>query len=278
MAALCASAQPLLPRLSPGQLVQLLQHMAALNYTPPPAWMDAASAALAPGVDALAPAQLAGLLWAVSNLSCAPPPALLQAALDASRQQLQDFLAPDLALAASAVGALLGGGVPRAWAAAVVAEAEFQLVEYNSDWRPFDLARLIIGLSSMLRQPEPGSEGGAGAAPAAAASSPGDPQPSSSGRSLQEAAGAAEPQVTERFMTALMKAVYASTRTIEEKAAVDFALAMLAVDDRRSMHFDTRWTHEELKWLPRRERDKRRILKDGWYRTKWGGWSGGGGS
>ncbi len=34
-----------------------------------------------------------------------------------------------------------------------------------------------------------------------------------------------------------------------------------------------RWTHEELHWLPRRERDKRRIIKEGWYRTKWGGWS-----
>jgi hypothetical protein len=37
-----------------------------------------------------------------------------------------------------------------------------------------------------------------------------------------------------------------------------------------------RWTHEELSWLPRRERDKRRILKDGWFRTKWSGWAPGG--
>lgn len=39
-----------------------------------------------------------------------------------------------------------------------------------------------------------------------------------------------------------------------------------------------RWTHEELRWLPRRERDKRRIIKEGWYRTKWGGWSPGSGN
>jgi hypothetical protein len=38
-----------------------------------------------------------------------------------------------------------------------------------------------------------------------------------------------------------------------------------------------RWTHEELRWLPRRERDKRRIMSEGWYRTQWGGWAPGGG-
>jgi hypothetical protein len=63
------------------------------------------------------------------------------------------------------------------------------------------------------------------------------------------------------------------TRTIEEKGAVDFALAKLDAKGKRSMHYDPRWTHEELKWLPRRERDKRRILSEGWYRTQWGGWA-----
>jgi hypothetical protein len=77
----------------------------------------------------------------------------------------------------------------------------------------------------------------------------------------------------ERLQGALIKAVYMRTRTIEEKAAVDFALAKFDSKGEKSMHFDARWTHEELNWLPRRERDKRRLLKDGWYRTKWGGWS-----
>lgn len=60
--------------------------------------------------------------------------------------------------------------------------------------------------------------------------------------------------------------------SIDEKGAVDFALAKLDAKGKRSMHYDPRWTHEELKWLPRRERDKRRILKEGWYRTQWTGW------
>ena len=58
---------------------------------------------------------------------------------------------------------------------------------------------------------------------------------------------------------------------------MDFALARLeGVGHDRSMHFDPRWTHEELNWLPRRERDKRRILKEGWQRTQWGGFAAGG--
>jgi hypothetical protein len=40
--------------------------------------------------------------------------------------------------------------------------------------------------------------------------------------------------------------------------------------------FDPRWTHEELHWLPRNERDKRRIIKEGYFRTQWGGFSAGG--
>lgn len=68
------------------------------------------------------------------------------------------------------------------------------------------------------------------------------------------------------------QAVYSKTNTIEEKAAVDFALAKLEAGA-RTMVFDPRWTHEELRWLPRSERDKRRIIKEGWVRTKWGGWT-----
>ncbi len=70
-----------------------------------------------------------------------------------------------------------------------------------------------------------------------------------------------------------MKAVYGKTRSVVDKAAVDFALSRLDEDSDKSMHYDPRWTHEELRWLPRRERDKRRILSEGWYRTQWGGWA-----
>lgn len=79
--------------------------------------------------------------------------------------------------------------------------------------------------------------------------------------------------ISDKMRTALMKSVYTTVRTMEEKGAVDFALAKLDLGGKKSVHFDPRWTHEELNWLPRRERDKRRILKEGWYRTKWGGWT-----
>ncbi|GAX75902.1 hypothetical protein CEUSTIGMA_g3345.t1 [Chlamydomonas eustigma] len=71
--------------------------------------------------------------------------------------------------------------------------------------------------------------------------------------------------------TAIRKAVFSKTGTIEEKAAMDFALARLETGD-KSLHFDPRWTHEELNWLPRRERDKRRIIKENWKRSQWGGY------
>jgi hypothetical protein len=69
----------------------------------------------------------------------------------------------------------------------------------------------------------------------------------------------------------LSQAVYSKTCTIAEKAAMDFSLARLETGA-RAMHFDPRWTHEELNWLPRVERDKRRIIKEKWYRTMWGGY------
>lgn len=73
------------------------------------------------------------------------------------------------------------------------------------------------------------------------------------------------------FNRVLMKAVYTCVHTIEDKGAVDFALAKLNAE-KKSLLFDPRWTHEELNWLPRRERDKRRIIKQEWQRTQWGGW------
>ncbi|GFH13282.1 uncharacterized protein HaLaN_09133, partial [Haematococcus lacustris] len=78
-------------------------------------------------------------------------------------------------------------------------------------------------------------------------------------------------QISSDLRFKLMRAVYGKVHSIEDKAGVDFALAKL--DSRESsMHYDTRWTHEELRWLPRRERDKRRIMKETWQRSQWGGW------
>lgn len=73
----------------------------------------------------------------------------------------------------------------------------------------------------------------------------------------------------------LMKAVYSKVRTIEDKGLVDWALSKLDSEE-KSMVFDPRWNHEELRMLPNREKDKCRILSEGWYRTQWGGYSPGG--
>ncbi|MEW5308845.1 MAG: hypothetical protein WDW38_000775 [Sanguina aurantia] len=70
------------------------------------------------------------------------------------------------------------------------------------------------------------------------------------------------------FRTILMRAVYPSMKTIEEKAAVDFALAKFG---KVSMKYDTRWTFAEMHWLPGHERDKRRIMKENWVKTQWTG-------
>ena len=202
------------------------------------------------------------------------------ALLAAVARRLPDFFGPDLARAVCAAGTLAaadagvvtpggagsgaGGsassgssgtvaaarlGVDAAWTRAVLGEAEYQLVEFPADLSAFDLARLALGLALL-------AEAGAAASLAAGAGAGAEPWPEPSAR-LREA---------------LLKAVYGRTRAIEEKAAVDYALARLDARGKRSMHYDPRWTHEELKWLPRRERDKRRILKDGWYRTQWQGW------
>ncbi|GLC46109.1 hypothetical protein PLESTB_001031500 [Pleodorina starrii] len=247
----------------------------------------AAAAAAAPALVQSAPARdLADLLWALSELqeydlpwdersAAAPPPLEAAVAAEApaalqravlARVRGQDFLAPDLCRVVCALGSLAAaaappsaGGVPPPPAAATAAsgrggfspdpevvaalneEIRYQLTEFDADFEAADLGRLISGMAGLR---------------------------------LGSAVGA-----DEEYRRVLMKAVYGKTRSLGDKAAVDFALSRLMGTDEpeaRSMHFDTRWTHEELRWLPRRERDKRRILKEGWYRTKWGGWSPGG--
>ncbi|KAI8467033.1 MAG: hypothetical protein J3K34DRAFT_524039 [Monoraphidium minutum] len=296
--------------LSSDDAFDLLQAFEAAGLCPPAAWqarlLQPLAAAAAGG--ALPPAALAGALWSLSNLSsgadfgpgggggagAADEAAAAAAAaqlLSAAAKRLPDFFGPDLARLVCAAGTLAaaaaapadaggGGGAdadaggaaaagalspspPRAppvqqqpqqqphaalgvdatWVAAVLKECEYQVVEFPADLGAFDLARLALGISLLTDLGDLGAAGGA-------------PWPEASGR-LREA---------------LLKAVYARTRTIEEKGAVDYALARLDAKGKRSMHYDPRWTHEELNWLPRRERDKRRILKDGWYRTQWSGW------
>jgi hypothetical protein len=212
---------------------------------------------------------VAEALWSLSNLSglnlglggdgggTTPEVAAAAAALVVSAvKRLPDFFGPDLAKTVCAAATLAAGnggaappassgggsrggladappagaaaaavGVTAAWARAVIDECEYQLVEFSADFTPFDLARLALGIALL-------QDIGADAAAA-------------------QAGGAAWPEAGVRLREALLKAVYARTRTIEEKAAVDFALARLDAKGKRSMHYDPRWTHEELNWLPR---------------------------
>ncbi|KAF8072754.1 hypothetical protein HT031_000414 [Scenedesmus sp. PABB004] len=266
---LLTGAAPLLGGLGGADAVALLEALAALDFTPEPGWMAGALDALARDAAGLPPAQLAGALWALSNLRHAPAAAQWDALLRAAAAQLPDFYGPDLARLLCAAGSIHAS------------------------------ARGAFAPDGGVAQPPAAAGGGGGgdaaggggdAAPPALALPPGW---------LDAVAGEAEYQVVEfpgdlgafdlarlasgladlglaapsaRLSEGLLKAVYARTRSIEEKGAVDFALAKLDAGGKRSMHFDPRWTHEELHWLPRRERDKRRIIKEGWYRTQWGGW------
>jgi hypothetical protein len=215
---------------------------------------------------------------------------LLMAALE---PQLQDLFAPDLARVVCAAGALARNAqsssssfsssssspaLPPSFAAALVDEVTYQVTEFDADFGAYDLARLISGLADLTAVVA--SEAGAAAAAAGAGS----------------ASAAAAPSLTfpEQFSRTLMRAVYARTSTIAERGAVDFALAKLNTAQefaaavataaagadggarfaRRSLHFDPRWTHEEMSacgWLPRHDRDKKRIIKESWKRTQWGG-------
>jgi hypothetical protein len=271
MAAACAAAAPALSELAGAEeACGVLRRLAAVGYCPPGAWQDGVleKVGQAAADGALPPRLIADALWSLSNLSgLAAGPAAAAAVrqlLAAAGGQLQDFFGPDLTKMVCAAGTLAsttgsssGGvdpaagppvGLDAAWAAAVFKECEYQMVEFSADYSAFDLARMALGLSLL-------ADLGAAAAPAAD----------------NAATGAAWPEPSGRLREALLKTVYARTRTIEEKAAVDYALARLDAKGKRSMHYDPRWTHEELQWLPRRERDKRRILKDGWYRTQWQG-------
>jgi len=233
----------------------------------------------------------------------------LRAVMAALEPQLQDLFAPDLARVVCAAGALarnasnaaVGSGsgssdassssaLPPTFAAAVVEEVTYQVTEFAADFGAYDLARLVSGLADLtvvVASEAAGEQASAAEQPPPSSSS------SSSSASLRAALS-----FPEQFSRTLMAAVYARTSTIAERGAVDFALAKLSTAQefaaaaaaaggpgadggagfaRRSLHFDPRWTHEEMSacgWLPRHDRDKKRIIQRDWRRMQWGGFGG----
>lgn len=253
MQRLVISLQPHLQHIQTGDICQLLQHLAQLDYTPDAQCMAVMLQQIGAQRQQLSPQQLSLLLWSLSNLRHTLQQQFWEDMLRAAEAKLQDFYGPDLAQFLCAAGSIFSSSnssydpevglqaslaaadtqvqltLPPGLAAAVAGEVEYQVCEFVGDLSAFDLARLASGLADLGIEP------------------------------------------SAKLQDALLKAVYMRTRTIEEKGAVDFALAKLDAKGKKSMHYDPRWTHEELKWLPRRERDKRRIIKENWYRTQWGG-------
>lgn len=74
------------------------------------------------------------------------------------------------------------------------------------------------------------------------------------------------------FQELVQKAIYLKVKTIQERAAVDYALTRFDSGLKTSV-YNTKWTFEEIHWLPRHERDKKRIVKENWEKTQWQGWS-----
>lgn len=264
---------PLIQQMQAAEACQALQHLSQLDFTPDDQWMTAAMQQLCTQLPQLSTAQLSGLLWSLSNLRHTPHPQQWTALLQAAATNIQDFYGPDLAQFVCAAGSI-----------------------YANSNSSFDLetgARQQV----LAAEPAVGTPPAAAPAPAAglAAGQPALALPEGWQVAVAQevqyqvtefvgdlgafdlarlASGLADLGITpsSSLQDVLLKAVYMRTRTIEEKGAVDFALAKLDAKGKKSMHYDPRWTHEELHWLPRRERDKRRILKEGWYRTQWSGW------
>jgi hypothetical protein len=281
LSAVLAAAQPQLQAAAPAGAVELLQLLSQLDVTPDAPWMDALLTHTSGTAGQLQPPQVAALVWALSNLQHTPSQQQWSALLVAGQRQLQDFYGPDLALFVCGAGSI-----------------------YSSSSASFDpsggVRAAAVAAAAAAVAAGDGSDGSAGGSSSSSSSSgscthslslpPGwaDAVLAEVGYQVTQfpadlgafdlarlASGLADLAISPSAALAerLLKAVYMRTRTIEEKAAVDFALAKLDASGKRSMHYDPRWTHKELKWLPRRERDKRRLIKEGWYRTQWGGWS-----
>lgn len=247
-------------RLQAADVCQLLQHLSELDYTPEVQWMSAAVQQLCVQVDQLNTKQLSGLVWSLSNLRHTPEQQHWDAILKTAESKLQDFYGPDLAQFICAAGSIYSSS--------------------NSSYDPeagLEALEQIAAATAGLTLPKGWSSAVAAEVEYQVSEFVGD---LSAFDLARIASGLADLGIepSSKLQDALLKAVYMRTRTIEEKGAVDFALAKLDAKGKRSMHYDPRWTHEELKWLPRRERDKRRIIKENWYRTQWGGYGGGKGS
>jgi len=229
-----------LPSLSTVPLLQLSQVLAAAvqdGVNPTAVWQAGVLDLIHEQLPTLSEEEmptLAALVWAVSELGCTPAQPWLHTVAAKVQQGIESgsFLAPDFCQLVAALGSM--GYKPDAqWTAALMKEVQLQLAEFLSDFNATDVARMASGVADM------------GLAPIMFA--------------------------TEDLNRLFMKAAYSKTKTIEDKAAVDFALAKLSADE-RSMHYDPRWTHEELSWLPRNERDKRRLIKENWVPSQWGGY------
>jgi hypothetical protein len=295
---LAAQAAPLLQQLQAPQACQVLQQLSQLDFTPGEQWMAALLQQLCSQLADLSSQQLSGLMWSLSNLRYTPQQQHWAALLLAGQSRLQDFYGPDLASFLCAAGSVYANSNS---SFDLETGARQQLATAaGGDAGSGDAGSWLLGVGTAsgaaTAQPaEAATQSNAAAVSSSAAAQTGLIIPDGWQAAVAEEA---EYQVTEfvgdlgafdlarlasgladlgvtpssRLQETLLKAVYMRTRTIEEKGAVDFALAKLDAKGKRSMHYDPRWTHEELKWLPRRERDKRRILSEGWYRTQWGGW------
>lgn len=294
---LTARAAPLLQQLQAPQACQVVQQLSQLDYTPGEQWMGAVMQQLCSQLQGLTPQQLSGLMWSLSNLRYTPVQQHWAALLSAGQSCLQDFYGPDLAYFLCAAGSIYANN-----------NSSFDL-ETGARQQPGEATDIDAGSgdagtwllnygaavsdAQQLAQAAARPPTAAGAATQIRLTLPDGWQAAVAEEAEYQvtefvgdlgafdlarlAAGLADLGVTpsSSLQERLLKAVYMRTRTMEEKGAVDFALAKLDAKGKRSMHYDPRWTHEELKWLPRRERDKRRILSEGWYRTQWGGWKSG---
>lgn len=226
-------------------------------------WVDALAGSVRCPLDSLSMPDTIRLFSALAELKCKPPQAWLQHL----EQKVQGGLRPDEIASIIWSLAELDCVPSDAWLTAMLAAARQLLSEFLAP----DLSRLVCAVATLDASPPPGwtrdavEEATFQLREFGADFSAMDVARLASGMAklLQEP--------DEEFREAALAVATAKTRTMEERSAVDFALGQLRVGT-RTLATDPRWTHEELNWLPRRERDKRRIMKDNWERTQWQGW------
>lgn len=267
------AAQPLLAQAPAAASCEVLQLLSRLDYTPDTDWMQQLLSGLCRDrLQDLSTQQLAGLVWSLSNLRHTPSQQHWGAILGAAQARLQDFYGPDLALLVCGAGSIVSSSTSSF-------DPDSGLKQQDSSTSPPPSPSdntAATTTSSAVVNSDLTLPGGWADAVLEEVSYQVTQFPADLGAFdlARTASGLADLGISPstQLQDKLLKAVYMRTRTIEEKGAVDFALAKLDAKGKKSMHYDPRWTHEELKWLPRRERDKRRLIKEGWYRTQWTGW------